>query len=148
MNEIMPKLKRIAQILLVLVLIGGGFWGYAAVREWQSKQNERTLGAEVDQLFEAFHKYKQIVGRYPSGSNAQIAKAIREGDNEKHLMIMAVKDSQLNAKGEIIDPWGTPLKIYFAQNEVLIRSAGPNKQFDDAKSNSKSTLTDDYFRAD
>lgn len=144
MNEIMPKIKRIAQILLVLVLIGGGVWGYYAVRQWQSKQNERTLGAEVDQLFEAFHKYKQIVGHYPSGSNAQIAKSIREGDNEKRLMIMAVKDAQINAKGEIIDPWGTPLKIYFAQNEVLIRSAGPNRQFEDAKA----TISDDYFRSD
>ena len=144
MNEIMPKLRRIAQILLVLVLIGGGVWGYYAVRKWQAQQNERTLGQEVDQLFEAFHKYKQIVGKYPSGNNAQIAKSIREGDNEKRLMIMAVKDSQLNAKGEIIDPWGTPLKIYFAQNEVLIRSAGPNKQFEDAKV----TVSDDYFRSD
>ncbi len=144
MNEFMPKLKRIAQILFILVAISGATWGYFALRKWQSQQNERALGAEVDQLFEAFHKYKQIVGKYPSGSNAEIAKCIREGNNEKKLMIMAVKDSQLNAKGEIVDPWGTPLKIYFAQNEVLIRSAGPNKQFEDAKV----TISDDYFRSD
>lgn len=144
MNEFMPKLKRIAQILFILVALGGAAWGYFAVRKWQAKQNERTLSAEVDQLFEAFHKYKQIVGKYPQGSNSEIAKSIREGDNEKHLMIMAVKDAQLNAKGEIVDPWGTPLKIYFAQNEVLIRSAGPNHQFEDAKV----TLSDDYFRSD
>ena len=143
MNEFMLKAKKVAQILFILVAIGGATWGYFAVRKWQGKQNERTLGAEVDQLFEAFHKYKQIVGKYPGGSNADIAKSIREGDNEKHLMIMAVKDSQLNAKGEIVDPWGTPLKIYFAQNEVLIRSAGPNKQFEDAK-----VVSDDYFRSD
>ncbi|HEU5071777.1 MAG TPA: hypothetical protein VFV96_15330 [Verrucomicrobiae bacterium] len=144
MNEFMQKVRKIVQILIILVVITGGIWAYAAFREWQSKQNERTLGTEVDQLFEAFHKYKQIVGKYPQGSNAEIAKAIREGDNEKHLMIMAVKDSQLNAKGEVVDPWGTPLKIYFAQNEVLIRSAGPNKQFEDAKN----PKTDDYFRSD
>lgn len=144
MNEIMQKAKRIAQIVVILVIIAGGVWGYFAVSKWHSQQNQRALSTEVDQLFEAFHKYKGIVGKYPAGSNAQIAKAIREGDNEKHLMIMAVRDSQLNAKGEIIDPWGTPLKIYFAQNEVLIRSAGPNKQFEDAKA----TLSDDYFRSD
>lgn len=143
MNEFMLKAKKAAQILFILVLIGGGVWGYFWFRKWQGQQNERTLSTEVDQLFEAFHKYKQIVGKYPTGSNADIAKSIREGDNEKHLMIMAVKDSQLNAKGEIVDPWHTPLKIYFAQNEVLIRSAGPNKQFEDAKG-----PTDDYFRSD
>jgi hypothetical protein len=144
MNEFMQKAKRVAQILFILVVIAGGIWGYFAFRKWQSQQNERALSNEVDQLFEAFHKYKQIVGKYPSGSNAEIAKSIREGNNEKKLMIMAVKDSQLNAKGEIVDPWGTPLKIYFAQNEVLIRSAGPNKQFEDAKI----TTSDDYFRSD
>ena len=143
-EETIPKLKRIAQILVLLVLLAGLGWGYFGIRKWQSQQNERALGTEVDQLFEAFHKYKQIVGKYPSGSNAEITKAIREGNNEKKLMIMAVKDSQLNAKGEIVDPWGTPLKIYFAQNEVLIRSAGPNKQFEDAKV----TIGDDYFRSD
>ena len=144
MNESMQKAKRIAQILVILVLVAGGVWGYFELRKWQSQQAQRTLSNEVDSLFEAFHKYKTIVGEYPRGSNSDIAKSIREGNNEKHLMIMAVKDSQLNAKGEIVDPWGTPLKIYFAQNEVLIRSAGPNKQFEDAKA----TLTDDYFRSD
>lgn len=139
----MQKARKIVQILFILAVVAGGIWGYVALRKWQSQQNERALGTEVDQLFEAFHKFKAIVGKYPTGSNADIAKCIREGDNEKKLMIMAVKDSQLNAKGEIVDPWGTPLKIYFAQNEVLIRSAGPNKQFEDAKA-----MGDDYFRSD
>lgn len=144
MSEFMQKARKIAQILFILVIIAGGTWGYLAFRKWQSQQNERALSTEVDQLFEAFHKFKTIVGKYPQGSNSDIAKSIREGNNDKHLMIMAVKDSQLNAKGEIVDPWGTPLKIYFAQNEVLIRSAGPNKQFEDAKA----TISDDYFRSD
>jgi hypothetical protein len=143
-EEFVHKVKRGAQLLAIGVLAAGGVWGYFALREWNANKNQRALSAEVDQLFEAFHKYKSIIGQYPTGSNAQIAKSIREGDNSKHLMIMAVRDSQLNAKGEIIDPWGTPLKIYFAQNEVLIRSAGPNKQFEDAKA----TLSDDYFRSD
>ena len=38
----------------------------------------------------------------------------------------------MNDKGEIMDPWGTPLQFYFSHNEVLIRSAGPNKAFEDA----------------
>jgi len=139
----MQKARKVVQILIILAVVTGGIWGYAAVRKWQGQQNQRELSNEVDQLFEAFHKFKTIVGKYPTGSNAEIAKSIREGNNEKRLMIMAVKDSQLNAKGEIVDPWGTPLKIYFAQNEVLIRSAGPNKQFEDAKA-----MGDDYFRSD
>ncbi|MFN3410438.1 MAG: hypothetical protein ACK45B_15705 [Limisphaerales bacterium] len=144
MEELMPKIRRVALVLAILAVLGVSLWGYLEFRQWQAARNQRILSAEVDALFEAFHKYKQIVGKYPSGSNAEIARAIREGNNEKKLMILAVKDSQLNAKGEIVDPWGTPLKIYFAQNEVLIRSAGPNRQFEDARV----AMSDDYFRSD
>lgn len=144
MEELMPKIRRIALVLAILAVLGVSLWGYLEFRKWQAARNQRILSAEVDSLFEAFHKYKQIVGKYPAGSNAEIARAIREGNNEKKLMILAVKDSQLNAKGEIVDPWGTPLKIYFAQNEVLIRSAGPNRQFEDARV----AMSDDYFRSD
>jgi hypothetical protein len=98
----------------------------------------------VDNLFEAFQKYKQIVGEYPRGDNAQITKCIMEGDNSKRVYLLVVRKEQLNSKGEIVDPWGTPLKIYFANNEVLIRSAGPNKAFEDARS----AMSDDYFRSD
>lgn len=140
----MPKIRRIALVLAIAAGLGVSLWGYLQFREWQAARDKRLLSAEVDQLFEAFHKYKQIVGQYPTGSNADIARAIREGNNEKNLMIIAVRDAQINAKGEIVDPWGTPLKIYFAQNEVLIRSAGPNKQFEDARFR----LSDDYFRSD
>ena len=92
----------------------------------------------------AFHQYRTHVGSYPTGTPAEIAKALLEGANPKKIIIVAVKKADLNAKGEIMDPWGTPLKIYFANNEVIIRSAGPNKQFED----SKAPVSDDYFRSD
>jgi hypothetical protein len=49
----------------------------------------------------------------------------------------------LNEKGEFIDPWGTALRIYFADNTVLVRSAGPNRRFDD----STVLEADDFFRS-
>jgi hypothetical protein len=49
----------------------------------------------------------------------------------------------MNAKGEFIDPWGTALRIYFSDNGVLVRSAGPNRRFDD----STSIDCDDFFRS-
>ncbi len=106
-------------------------------------KTERAFYSEVDGLFEAFHKYKQHVGDYPRGNNAELAKAL-SGNNNKKVIILAVRKDNLNAKGEIVDPWGTPLKIYFADNEVLIRSAGPNRRFED----SQSKTSDDYFRSD
>jgi len=144
MNDSNATIRRFVLIVVTLMLGIGAVWGWTAAKSWSRERPVRAFAAEVDNLFDAFHQYKTHVGRYPEGNNAEIAKALLEGNNPKKVIIIAVKKAELNAKGEIVDPWGTALKIYFANNEVLIRSAGPNKQFDD----SKSGLIDDYYRSD
>jgi hypothetical protein len=144
MNESSGTIRRIVLIVAILVVGIGAVWAYNAVKSWNQERPIRQFNAEVDNLFEAFHQYRQHVGEYPKGTPVEIAKALLEGQNPKKIIILAVRKAELNSKGEIVDPWGTPLKIYFANNEVLIRSAGPNKQFDD----SKAGLVDDYFRSD
>ena len=136
--------RKIVLVIVVLLAGIGAVWGWTAAKTWSREKPVRQFNAEVDNLFEAFHQYKTHVGEYPKGTSTEITKALLEGNNPKRIIILAVKKAEVNSKGEIIDPWGTPLKIYFANNEVLIRSAGPNKQFDD----SKSGLIDDYYRSD
>jgi hypothetical protein len=70
-----------------------------------------------------------------------IAKALL-GRSEKKVLILAVRKSDMNDKGEILDPWGTPLRFYFSDNEVMIRSAGPNKVWED----SNVQTADDLYR--
>jgi hypothetical protein len=60
------------------------------------------------------------------------------------VLILATGKNKKNAKGEIIDPWGMPLQFYFAHNGVMIRSAGPNKVFEDSKTRG----TDDLYRTE
>jgi hypothetical protein len=71
----------------------------------------------------------------------QITKALL-GQSEKKVLILAVRRADLNDKGEMLDPWGTPLQFYFSHNEVMIRSAGPNKAWQD----SASPDADDLYR--
>lgn len=144
MNESSGVFRRIVLIVVILMAGIGAVWGWSAVKTWNKEKPVRAFNAEVDNLFDAFHQYKTHVGSYPTGNSVEIAKALLEGQNPKKIIILAVKKADLNAKGEIVDPWGTPLKIYFGNSDVLIRSAGPNKQFDD----SKSGLIDDYYRSD
>jgi len=144
MNESSGAIRRIVLVIVILLIGIGAVWGWTAASKWTKDKPVRAFNSEVDNLFEAFHQYKTHVGNYPTGNNSEIAKALLEGHNPKKIIIVAVRKAELNSKGEIVDPWGTPLKIYFANNEVLIRSAGPNKQFDD----SKSGLIDDYYRSD
>lgn len=143
MNDSAHGIRRIVLIIAILLAGIGAVWGWTSVSKWHQDRPVRQFNAEVDNLFDAFQQYKLHVGTYPSGTPAEIAKALLEGNNPKKIIIVAVKKADLNNKGEIVDPWGTPLKIYFGNNEMMIRSAGPNKQFED----SKAGLVDDYFRS-
>jgi hypothetical protein len=141
--------KRIAFIFLVMLIIAGGGWAYQSwhvlqVNAKTAEFNEQVaqFNQDVDNLFYGLQQYKERLGAYPIGSNAQVAQALL-GNNPKNLIILVGRKKDLNSKGEFVDPWGTPLRIYFSGEGVLIRSAGPNKRFDD----STVPNSDDYYRS-
>ena len=106
--------------------------------------NARTakFNEDIENLFTALQKYKERVGVYPVGGNSEVAKAL-QGANSKNVIVIVGRKNDLNEKGEFVDPWGTPLRIYFSDIGVLIRSAGPNRRFDD----STVMEADDFIRS-
>jgi len=124
-------MKKIMIGIGVLTIIAGMLW---AGRAWNTlRVNARTAGfnEDIENLFAGLQKYKERVGTYPVGGNSEVAKALN-GANSKNVIVLVGRKTQLNEKGEFIDPWGTPLRIYFSDVGVLIRSAGPNRRFDDS----------------
>ena len=134
--------RRIVLIFVIGMAVIGAAWAWRSAKSWNANRPISKFNTEVDALFEMFHKYKEYIGEYPKGNNAEIARALQGENNQR--VILVLRKTDLNVKGEIVDPWGTPLKIYFANNEVLLRSAGPNKQFEDSKADGG----DDYIRSD
>ncbi len=130
-------------IILILVLAGvGGVLMVAkgwTVRRLDPKVAKFNQDSET--LILGIQQYKEFVGNYPEGNNISIAKALL-GQTDKKVLILAVRRSDLNDKGEILDPWGTPVQFYFSHNEVMIRSAGPNKIWED----SAMPAADDLYR--
>ena len=128
----------------IIMIAIGTVW---AARAWNTlRVNARTaqFNNDVEDLFTALQKFKERVGTYPTGGNLEVSKALQGGNSKNVIVIVgSAKKSNLNDKGEFIDPWGTPLRIYFSDNGVLIRSAGPNRRFDD------STVmdSDDFIRS-
>jgi hypothetical protein len=134
-------MKRLITLALVLVGVSGVLW---VAKGWTFKKTDAKItkfNSDCDNLILGIQQYREFVGTYPMGNNAQITKALL-GQTEKKVLILAVRRSDLNDKGEIVDPWGTPLQFYFSHNEVLIRSAGPNKVWED----SLSPTADDLYR--
>ena len=135
-------MKKILLIIgLVTVLVGVG-WVVRAYSTWRVNARMSRLNDDVENLFSALQKYKEHVGSYPIGGNSEVAKALK-GQNPKNVIVLVGRKTDLNDKGEFVDPWGTALRIYFADTGILIRSAGPNKRFDD----STTLECDDYFRS-
>jgi hypothetical protein len=124
-------MKQIVTVILVVGLLAGVVWGGKTWTTLRANARTATFNADVENLFVALQKFKERTGSYPMGSNAEIAK-ILQGNNPKNVIVIIGPKIPMNEKGEFIDPWGTPLRIYFSDSGVLIRSAGPNRRFDDS----------------
>jgi hypothetical protein len=122
--------KILIGIGLVTVLICS-LWAAKAWTNLRANARNAAFNEDIENLFAGLQKFKERVGSYPKGSNAEIARAL-QGENSKNVIILVGRKTELNEKGEFVDPWGTPLRIYFAAEGALIRSAGPNRRFDDS----------------
>ena len=137
-------MKRLLTITVLVIGVLGAAGVLWVAKAWTLKRTDERVtkfNVDCDNLILGIQQYKEFVGTYPTGNNSQITKALL-GQTEKKVLILAVRRSDINDKGEIVDPWGTPLQFYFSSNEVLIRSAGPNKAFED----SAVATSDDLFR--
>lgn len=135
-------MKKFLLIVGVITLVIGAGWAVKALTTVQAKARNARLSSDVESLFDGLQKYKEFVGSYPRGGNADIARAL-QGQNEKRVTVLVGRKLELNGKGEYTDPWGNPLRIYFSDASVLIRSAGPNGRFDE----STAMEFDDFIRS-
>lgn len=134
-------MRKAVAVVLTLFCVLGVLWvakGWT-FRKWDDKSAKFNTGA--DNLILGIQQYKEFVGAYPTGNNISIARALL-GQTDKRVLILAVRKSDMNDKGEILDPWGVPLQFYFSHNEVMIRSAGPNRVWED----SAVAMADDMYR--
>ena len=139
MRREMKKILLVAGVIAVLLAAG---WAVKAFTTVQAKARNSRLSSDVESLFDGLQKYKDFVGTYPTGGNADIAKAL-QGQNPRKVTVLVGRKLEVNGKGEYVDPWGTPLRIYFSDTSVLIRSAGPNRRFDE----STAMEFDDFIRS-
>jgi len=138
-------MKKAFTAVIILIGVAGVLWvakGWAAINTKRLDPKIAKFNTDCDNLILGIQQYREFVGSYPTGNNATITKALLGQAGEKKVLILAVRRASMNDKGEMTDPWGTPLQFYFSQNEVLIRSAGPNRAWQD----DASADADDLYR--
>ena len=134
-------MKKVIAIVVAVLGVTGVLW---VAKAWTPRRVEPKIlkfNIDADTLILGLQQYREFVGTYPTGDNITIAKSLL-GRTEKKILILAVRKNDMNDKGEILDSWGTPLRFYFSNNEVMIRSAGPNKVWED----SNVQTADDLYR--
>ena len=136
-------MKNIIIIVIVLAVVGGAAWLVKDRITARMDPKVPVFNDQCDKLIQGLQQYREFFKKYPSGTTAEISKAL-SGQAEEKVVILVTKDSQKNDKGEIVDPWGTPIQFFFSHNAVLIRSAGPNRSFED----SRSATCDDLYRTE
>ena len=135
-------MRRIILTVGIITMLAGLGYVVKAWTTWRVNARASRLNVDVENIFTGLQEFKEHVGSYPTGSNAEIVKALM-GKNSKNIIILVGRKNDLNSQGEMVDPWGTPLRIYFAGEGILVRSAGPNRRFDD----STVVEADDFIRS-
>jgi len=138
-----PNRRKLPLLLWILVpLIGLAVMGAllpAGSRPIIDKA--RRIDLETAQIRMALDMYEATFGGLPVGDSSAVFRTLC-GDNSRKIVFLQCRAESVSSDGSMLDPWGTSYKIYFSGKEPLIRSAGPNKQFDD----SGRKQFDDYIR--
>ncbi len=128
-------MKKIIISVIAVVLIGMAAIIAVFVIRQRTDAKIAKFTQDADNLVLGLQQYREFMGHFPTGSLIEISKALsgRSTQGDKAVLIVVGGKTEMNTKGEIVDPWGTPIQIFFSQNGILIRSAGPNKIFEDTK---------------
>jgi type II secretory pathway pseudopilin PulG len=96
---------------------------------------KKAMVAErFNQIQTALLSYYTEYSVYPVASDAATLVRILTGatkdGNQRQIAFAAFKPSELDVKGDLLDPWGTSIELSVtADGKLHIRSAGPDKIF-------------------
>ncbi|MBI5685760.1 MAG: hypothetical protein HZC54_11860 [Verrucomicrobia bacterium] len=142
MNQTLTRTKR--WIIIAILLVGALFALCAVLQKLivvktDEKGVPRVL-LDMRSIHVAMKCYKNEFDKYPTGDSHAIFQSLT-GNNPRHITFIEFHPRDVNADGDLLDPWGTPYRVYFSGDELLVRSAGPNKRFNGGSSKD----SDDYI---
>ena len=116
----------IALLIIALFVLG---WRMLLTSGGGHIERIPIIETQMDAIYGALREYESAYDSFPSGDNRAIFNALR-GQNPRQIVFLLSSTNSSSRDGELLDPWGTPFKVYLSGNETIVRSAGPNKIFD------------------
>jgi len=110
-------------VFVAIFFIIGQRTNHAAAR----MRDEETLPSRIEA---ACLNYYLEYGRLPPASDNQKLAAALLGENSHHIVFLSLASTELTSNREIVDRWGTPLRIEFqGTSDIVVTSAGSDKVF-------------------
>jgi hypothetical protein len=83
----------------------------------------------VENMRIAINLYRSMFGNNPVGTNPEITRALNGENSKQARLIKEDAGLRINAKGELVDYWGTPFFFHqLSGTQMEIHSAGPDRQ--------------------
>lgn len=83
----------------------------------------------LENMRSAFRQYQSRFRENPVGDNAEITRALNGANPARATFVQAEDGLRINARGELIDNWGTPFFFHqLSRTQMEIRSAGPDRR--------------------
>jgi len=93
---------------------------------------EKTIRDDLAAIHQLLVNYQTLVKHpdaLPLGGNAEIADALRGNGRHNHEAFLPARHPVFNARGELMDRWGTPLFFHAESHDrIAVRSAGPDRE--------------------
>jgi hypothetical protein len=117
----------LAGVGLLGIIVGLGWPQMSCSPQPAEVSESRSIMA---QLQIACQQYRTEYGAFPSTAENYRMAEILKSENPRKILFIEFNPRTINANGEIIDGWGTPLRIsYLSDDDLLIVSAGKDKLF-------------------
>jgi len=144
----MKGMRPVHALVMVLIFLGVVAFSYFSI--WGLKLIDKATHDHYsgythrqslfsDRIRSACLNYAVEYNRLPPDSDNKRLTVALTGDNARHIQFLWLTQNETNADGEMIDQWGTPLKVTFYDTSgIQVASAGPDKVFgtsDDIVSN-------------
>ncbi len=129
-------MRPIIKLALAFLVLGLLFFMYLVTQAMNSidaTANHHHDSAMASMIETACLSYLTEYNRLPPSYDNQKLTAALLGDNSRHIAFISLSKDQLDSDNEMVDRWGTPLRINFqGATGVQVISAGPDRLFNTA----------------